>query len=107
MHVPHGGLWEFPGGKLEDNESLESALVREIKEEVGIEVHQYQYIGTIDYQYPDKSVQLIIYYVYEFSGIPDCLEGQMNMKWINRNDLHDYDFPEANKHIIDLLPIFE
>lgn len=103
FHVPHGGCWEFPGGKLETNELAEHALIREIKEEVGIEIHQYQFLGEINHQYPDKSVQLIIFQVTQFSGKPSCLEGQLNMKWIKKDNLNSDDFPEANRGIFDLI----
>ena len=103
FHVPHGGRWEFPGGKLESDESAESALIREIREEVGLEILQYQYIGIINHQYPDKAVQLIVFLVTEFIGVPCCLEGQLNMQWISKNSLNSDEFPEANHGIIELI----
>lgn len=103
FHAPHGGLWEFPGGKLELNESAEEALLREIKEEVGLNILQHQLLGQINHQYPDKSVQLIVFLVTQFSGKASCLEGQLNMKWIEKDNLSCNDFPEANHRIIDLI----
>lgn len=107
FHVPHGGCWEFPGGKLENNELPEQALIREIREEVGIEIHEFVLLGQINHQYPDKSVQLIIFHVTRFTGIPSCLEGQLSMQWIQKNKLNPDDFPEANRGIFDLMPVFE
>lgn len=107
FHVPHGGFWEFPGGKLEANEPAEHALIREIREEVGLEIHQCHLLGEITHQYPDKSVQLIIFQVTQFSGNASCLEGQLNMKWIEKDKLNPEDFPEANKNIFDLIPRVE
>lgn len=104
FHVPHGGCWEFPGGKVEQNETVESALIREIKEEVGIDVLQYQFLGVIEHQYSDKTVQLIIFHVSQFSGKPSCLEGQLNIKWVEKKLLNADDFPEANHKIFDLIP---
>lgn len=104
VHVPHGGCWEFPGGKVEQNETAESALIREIKEEVGIDVLQYQFLGVIEHQYSDKTVQLIVFHVSQFSGKPSCLEGQLNIKWVEKNFLNADDFPEANHKIFDLIP---
>ncbi|CEG56829.1 8-oxo-dGTP diphosphatase MutT [Legionella fallonii] len=106
-HVPHGGYWEFPGGKLEANELAEHALIREIKEEVGIEIHRYQFLGQINHQYPNKLVQLLIFHVTQFSGEPTCLEGQLNMKWVEKNNLNPDDFPEANQKVFDLIPRLE
>ena len=104
-HVPHGGLWEFPGGKLEADESADAALIREIKEEVGLVIQQHFYLGEVIHQYANKTVQLIIFYVSQFSGIPGCLEGQLDLKWVFRNELNPLDFPEANHKIFDLIPL--
>jgi len=103
FHAPHGGRWEFPGGKLEANELAEHALIREIKEEVGLQVLEYELLGEIKHQYPDKSVELIIYRVTKCSGNPACLEGQLAMKWIKKNNLNPEDFPEANRAVIQLI----
>lgn len=102
-HVPHGGCWEFPGGKLENNESMETALIREIKEEVNLDVQNYQYLGDIVHQYTDKIVQLIVFHVSQFTGIPSCNEGQLNLKWSDINELNPDDFPEANLGIFNLI----
>lgn len=102
-HVPHGGLWEFPGGKLEPNELADQALLREIKEEVGLNILKHQFLGEIHYQYPDKFVQLIVFLITQFSGTPSCLEGQLNIKWIEQSSLKPQDFPEANHGIFDLI----
>ncbi|BCA95601.1 7,8-dihydro-8-oxoguanine-triphosphatase [Legionella antarctica] len=104
-HIPHGGFWEFPGGKLEANERAEQALIREIREEVGLEINKFQLLGEITHQYPDKSVQLIVFQVTEFSGKPSCLERQLNIKWMEKEKLNPEDFPEANKGIFDLISI--
>ncbi|MFI4919537.1 MAG: 8-oxo-dGTP diphosphatase MutT [Legionellales bacterium] len=106
LHAPHGGFWEFPGGKLEQNESAEAALVREIREEVGLEIIQYQFLGDIHHQYPNRAVNLFVFLVTEFSGIPCCLEGQLNMQWVKRQNLITADFPEANHRILELLEVF-
>lgn len=103
MHQSHGGCWEFPGGKLEPNESSESALVREVKEEIGLEVHEYQFLGEINHQYSDKTVRLIVFLVTQFSGKPLCLEGQLAIKWTKRQELHLQNFPAANCEIITMV----
>ncbi|KTC79666.1 8-oxo-dGTP diphosphatase MutT [Legionella cherrii] len=103
FHVPHGGCWEFPGGKLETDESSSSALIREVKEEVGLEVNQYHLLGEVHHQYPDKTVKLIIFLVNQFSGMPSCLEGQLAMKWVYQHELNPEHFPEANHAVIAMV----
>jgi len=103
LHAPHGGYWEFPGGKLEVGESAEHALIREIKEEVGLDVHQYKLLGHINHDYADKSVQLIVFHVTSFTGTPSRLEGQLDMQWIARERINPELFPEANRKIFDLM----
>ncbi|KTD73205.1 8-oxo-dGTP diphosphatase MutT [Legionella tucsonensis] len=103
FYLPHGGCWEFPGGKLEVNEPSESALIREIKEEIGIEVRHYTLLGEVKHQYPDKSVKLIIFLVSQYVGEPLCLEGQLAMKWVYPYELNPEHFPEANREVIDMV----
>lgn len=107
QHVPQGGLWEFPGGKLEENESAEHALIREIKEEIGLDVKCCHLLGEIEHQYPGKLVQLIVFHVSEFSGTASRLEGQLDLKWIAKERLNPDDFPEANSAIFKLFPFLE
>ena len=103
LHVPHGGCWEFPGGKLEADESSSSALIREVKEELGLEVLRYQLLGEVNHQYSDRVVKLSIFLVDQFSGVPFCLEGQLAMKWVDHQELNTEYFPEANHEIIAML----
>lgn len=105
-HVHQGGLWEFPGGKVEENESAFTALVREFKEEIGIEIKQADSFMEIHHQYPDKNVFLDIWISRNFEGeiISENLgaEGQ-EIKWIALADLRKYSFPAANQEIINKL----
>lgn len=98
-HVHQGGLWEFPGGKLEFGESLESALKRELLEELGIELNACQPLVEIQHDYPDKSVLLDVWSVSDFSGVPYGRE-QQPIRWVAPEALVEYDFPEANQPII-------
>ena len=94
-----GGLWEFPGGKIESGESAEQALARELKEELGITVKAATPLITVKHQYPDLSVQLNVFLVEHFSGDAKSCEGQP-FKWINPAELSNHAFPAANQPII-------
>lgn len=99
-----GGLWEFPGGKLEKEESALDALKREVNEELNIKIISASVFKKIQYQYPDKTVQLNIFLVKSFSGEPIGVEGQQ-IKWQNIYDLVASDFPLANRSIIHTLQL--
>jgi 8-oxo-dGTP diphosphatase len=94
-----GGLWEFPGGKVEAGESVQSALVRELKEELGIQVEASHPLIQVRHDYPDKSVLLDVWEVTAFLGEPRGLEGQP-LKWVSSRQLPDYEFPAANIPIV-------
>ncbi|WP_245573876.1 Nudix family hydrolase [Neptunomonas japonica] len=100
-----GGLWEFPGGKVEQGESSEVALARELDEEIGIKVNQVEPLIQIPYHYSDKSVFLDVFRVTGFSGEAWGKEGQ-EVRWVPLNELDSYPFPAANKPILNavLLP---
>lgn len=98
-HVHQGGLWEFPGGKLDPGESVFQALQRELQEEVGIDVLDAQPLIKINHQYPDLSVLLDVWQVKRFSGLASALEGQA-MQWVTPQQLSEFDFPAANLPII-------
>jgi 8-oxo-dGTP diphosphatase len=97
------GLWEFPGGKPEPGETLEDALRREIKEELGADVHPGERIETIDWEYPDKRVSLV-FFRCSIRGQPRPLEGQ-EMAWVTRADLARYEFPPADTALIERLSL--
>ncbi len=97
-----GGLWEFPGGKIESSETLEEALSRELNEELDIQVIQCEFYKKIDFDYSDKKVSLSFCLVSKFSGNPKGMEGQI-IKWVLKDELINYKFPEANQRIIDNL----
>ncbi|MFA6052305.1 MAG: Nudix family hydrolase [Methylobacter sp.] len=94
-----GGLWEFPGGKIEAPETAEQALARELKEELNIEVTVATPLITIQHQYPDLTVQLNVFLVEHFSGEAKSCEGQP-FKWVKPDELANHAFPAANQPII-------
>lgn len=94
-----GGLWEFPGGKIEILETAEQALVRELKEELNICVTTSTPLITINHHYSDLSVRLKVFLVEQFSGEAKSCEGQQ-FKWVTPVELKSYAFPVANQPII-------
>ena len=80
MDLP--GLWEFPGGKLEPSESVASALKRELREELGIEIGTSQAWQVIEHDYPHAYVRLHLCIVQEWTGEPAGLEGQ-KLQWLS------------------------
>ncbi|QFU21018.1 8-oxo-dGTP diphosphatase MutT [Shewanella eurypsychrophilus] len=99
LNLHQGGKWEFPGGKVELNETTSEALIRELKEEVNLDVSASHPMMEIHHDYGDKQVFLDIHWVKNFSGIATGAEGQ-EVLWVEKDDLIKYEFPEANKAII-------
>lgn len=101
-HQHQGGLWEFPGGKREAEETMLDALKREIKEELGVAVEKAEPFVRIDHDYGDKKVSLDVWLVSHFTGEPQGKEGQA-LRWQPINELNAMEFPAANSAIIEAL----
>ena len=101
-NVHQGGLWEFPGGKREYGESPQQALFRELKEELGIEVHRAQALIQVRHTYPDCDVLLDVWKVWDYDGEPQGMEGQSGC-WVEPSSLADYTFPPADIPIVNAL----
>ncbi len=96
------GFWEFPGGKVEANESIEQALLRECLEELSHQSINPRKIMDINHQYPEKRVHLHVFHEQNNHANPSAAE-QQNMQWINPSQLTEFNFPPANQAIIDYL----
>lgn len=97
-----GGLWEFPGGKLEAGEDVSAALRRELQEELGICIGDARPLLEIRHDYADKQVLLDVWQVLDFTGVAEGREGQP-LRWVPIAELADYEFPAANGPIVAAL----
>lgn len=93
-----GGLWEYPGGKCEPDESEPHALARELLEELGIRIRDPELLLVVEHDYPDKWVRLAFYVVTAFDGEPVGCEGQ-RVEWVTVDALDGIAFPEANRGV--------
>ncbi|ABA21512.1 8-oxo-dGTPase [Trichormus variabilis ATCC 29413] len=97
-----GGLWEFPGGKIEPGETVEQCIQREIYEELGIFIEVGESLITIDHTYTHLRVTLTVHHCRLLKGIPQPLECD-EVRWVTVDELGDFTFPEANSEIIAAL----
>ncbi len=98
------GLWEFPGGKIEDGERLEQTLIRELKEELGITVSEacLAPLTFASHSYPDFHLLMPLYVCRRWEGTVTALEGQQ-LVWVKPNRLRDYDMPPADVPLVSHL----
>ena len=94
-----GGLWEFPGGKREPGESFEACLVREIREEIGVEISVGELFEEIRHDYPEKSVHLKFFICRLLAGEPQRLDCAA-VKWIAPSELAAHEFPAADAQLL-------
>lgn len=101
-HKIRGGLWEFPGGKVEPGESAAQALARECGEELGVSVCPGEVYMELTHPYPDITVKLTLLQVFAFQGQPQLLEHEA-LAWIGVEEIDDFDFCPADKLILERL----
>ena len=97
-----GGLWEFPGGKIEDGETPEECMARELMEELEIKVEVGTLITSNKHRYPNGIYELLVYKVEHISG-NFVLNDHDKIKWISIAEISKFDFPPANTPIINYL----
>jgi A/G-specific adenine glycosylase len=97
-----GGLWEFPGGKVEPGETLEACIIREIQEELGITITVGDRLIVVDHTYTHFRVTLHVYHCQHVSGEPQAIECD-EIRWVTLDELDQYPFPKANLQIIEAL----
>jgi len=98
-HEVYGGLWEFPGGKKEEHETLEECLLREIKEELGIEIDINRFFTKIFHTYPNFSITLYVFFCSYKSGELKPLP-TVRYRWVTMEELEKLPFLEADKKVI-------
>ena len=96
------GIWEFPGGKVEENETLTSALVREIKEELSMNIKVGNKIATIDLNETDKNICVHYYYAIILSG-QISLNVHSEFKWVSHTQLKNFTYIDGDRHILHYL----
>ena len=98
------GLWEFPGGKLDPGERPEAALIRELKEELGITVKEpcLAPLTFASHAYPEFHLLMPLYICRRWEGTPQGMEGQ-NLAWVRVNEMRNYPMPPADEPLIPML----
>ncbi len=104
LNKNQGGLWEFPGGKIEASESPQVALIRELQEEVGVDFSTASIspLMILPFTYPEIQVQLEVFSLVADESVLEVAygaEGQ-EVRWVPIKKLSDFEFPQANKAIL-------
>ena len=103
-----GGLWEFPGGKIEKDETREEAVIREIKEELTIDIKVDKYLAEKVFNYPDKDINLIAMECTQIGGNVELTEHE-DYRWVTSEELTNFEFAPADEFIVERMKknIFE
>jgi 8-oxo-dGTP diphosphatase len=97
---PYGLQWEFPGGKVKDDEGLEASLRRELREELGIEAEIGEEVYRLRHRYPDRYVEVIFFRVDSYQGAVDNRVFE-SIEWAPRENLAGYNFLEADRELVE------
>lgn len=102
LQKDQGGLWEFPGGKIEPNETREDAIIREIKEELDIDIKADNYLEEKVFNYPEKDINLIALKCSKINGKIKLLEHE-DYRWVDNSELEKFEFAPADIFIVEKL----
>ena len=102
LNKNQGGLWEFPGGKLEPGETCEEALAREIREEMAADIEVLECVGENIHHYPEKDIRLMFYKAKLLSDDVTLLEHE-DCRWITKEDKDKFEFEGADVKVFDLI----
>jgi len=97
-----GGMWEFPGGKQEPGEAIETTIARELREELAIEVQVGEQLIALDHAYSHKKLRFVVHICRWIAGEPKPLASQQ-VRWVKPQGLSEYPFPAANARMIAAL----
>ena len=101
-HMPHPLKWEFPGGKLKPGETPEGSIIREIREELGVEISVIQLLPSVRHRYSDSDIKLIPFVCSIKEGEIDLSEHK-SYRWVHRSELSRVDWLEADIEVVALI----
>ncbi len=102
FHKAHGGMWEFAGGRVEDGETFEDAIIREMKEELEIDVKPIKRLGSHQYDYPELSINLMAVECKYVGGELVQTEHEA-IAWVTPEEMNKYKFTPADEFIVELV----
>ena len=102
LNKNQGGLWEFPGGKLEPGETCEEALAREIREEMAADIEVLECVGENIHHYPEKDIRLMFYKAKLLSDDVTLLEHE-DCRWITKEDKDKFEFAGADVKVFEMI----
>jgi len=94
--------WEFPGGKVEEGERPEDAVIREVKEELQLDINSVASIGRVVYEYPNSKVDLTLFHCAHLDGLP-ILKEHNDLSWTDKSLLYTFDWSAADRELLQLL----